>query len=73
MDSRPEQHILGRTRDLYNVENAPGFDEPSALKTKPNNLLALLMVTLMCSLHDKSKEIVMPKSLTHLTPFNART
>ena len=56
----------GRTRDLYNVENVPGFDEPTVLWTKPNNLLALLTVTLRtCSLQDKSEEAIMPKSLTH--------
>ena len=41
----------GRTRDLYNVENALVFDEPTALKNKPNNLLASLTVTSTCSLH----------------------
>ena len=57
----------GRTRDLYNVENAPGFDEPTVLWTKPSNLLALLTVTLTCSLRDKSEETIMPISLTHFT------
>lgn len=55
---------IGRARDLY---NAPGFDEPTSLYTKPNSLLALLTVTLTCLLQDKCEETVISKSLTCFT------
>ena len=68
MDSRPEQRIQEQgAQEICITGNTPGFNEPIVLWTKPNNLFAILTVTVTFSLQDKSEVTLMPKFLTHFT------
>ena len=64
-NSKPEQHIQDPGAQEICITQRMHPDStslPTILGTKPNNLLALLTVTLTCSLQDKPDGTIMPKS-----------
>ena len=54
---------IGLTRDLYSKENSDWLAGPSMRLITPRTLLALLATSWIWSLHERSFDMVIPKSL----------